>query len=99
MRPLTNRWLRFRQSEGEIIMTTFTQKHKKIERNITLLAVLALVTVAIGGIVEIAPLATPDIRGHRPPRWSPGQAAPPAMTPMPVTVLVAIYLSTPTMVR
>ncbi|MFK7841888.1 MAG: cytochrome-c oxidase, cbb3-type subunit II [Sphingorhabdus sp.] len=37
-------------------MTTFTQKHKKIERNITLLAVLALVTVSIGGIVEIAPL-------------------------------------------
>ncbi|MEH6789250.1 cytochrome-c oxidase, cbb3-type subunit II [Parasphingorhabdus sp.] len=37
-------------------MTTFTQKHKKIERNITLLAVLALVTVTIGGIVEIAPL-------------------------------------------
>jgi cytochrome c oxidase cbb3-type subunit II len=37
-------------------MTTFTQKHKKIERNVTLLAVLALVTVTIGGIVEIAPL-------------------------------------------
>ncbi len=37
-------------------MTTFTQKHKKIERSITLLAVLSLVTVAIGGIVEIAPL-------------------------------------------
>ena len=37
-------------------MTTLTQKHKKIERSITLLAVLSLVTVAIGGIVEIAPL-------------------------------------------
>ena len=30
--------------------------HKKIERNVTLLAVLAFVAVAIGGIVEIAPL-------------------------------------------
>ena len=30
--------------------------HKTIERNVTLLAVLSLVTVAIGGIVEIAPL-------------------------------------------
>jgi cytochrome c oxidase cbb3-type subunit 2 len=30
--------------------------HKKIERNVTLLGALALVTVAIGGIVEIAPL-------------------------------------------
>ncbi len=32
------------------------ERHKVIERNVTLLAVLALVTVAIGGIVEIAPL-------------------------------------------
>ncbi|MGL4541870.1 MAG: cytochrome-c oxidase, cbb3-type subunit II [Polymorphobacter sp.] len=30
--------------------------HTKIERNVTLLAVLSLVVVAIGGIVEIAPL-------------------------------------------
>ena len=30
--------------------------HKKIERNVTLLGALALVTVTIGGIVEIAPL-------------------------------------------
>ncbi|PZN96300.1 MAG: cytochrome-c oxidase, cbb3-type subunit II [Alphaproteobacteria bacterium] len=30
--------------------------HRTIERNITLLGVLALVTVAIGGLVEIAPL-------------------------------------------
>jgi cytochrome c oxidase cbb3-type subunit 2 len=30
--------------------------HKKIERNVTLLAVLAFVAVTIGGIVEIAPL-------------------------------------------
>mgnify|MGYP005991842903 CR=1 FL=1 len=37
-------------------MTSFTEKHKKIERNVTLLAVGALVTVIIGGIVEIAPL-------------------------------------------
>ena len=30
--------------------------HRKIERNVTILAVLAFVAVAIGGIVEIAPL-------------------------------------------
>ncbi len=30
--------------------------HKRIERNVTLLAVLAFITVAIGGIIEIAPL-------------------------------------------
>ncbi|MBD3729613.1 MAG: cytochrome-c oxidase, cbb3-type subunit II [Sphingomonadales bacterium] len=32
------------------------EKHKKLERNITLLGVGAFITVAIGGIVEIAPL-------------------------------------------
>lgn len=37
-------------------MPSLVQGHKKIERNVTLLAALALVTVAIGGIVEIAPL-------------------------------------------
>ena len=37
-------------------MTTLAEKHKKLERNITLLAVCALVVVAIGGIVEVAPL-------------------------------------------
>ncbi len=37
-------------------MANIVQGHKKIERNVTLLAGLALVTVAIGGIVEIAPL-------------------------------------------
>lgn len=37
-------------------MSSLLQGHKKIERNVTLLAALALVTVAIGGIVEIAPL-------------------------------------------
>ena len=30
--------------------------HRKIERNVTIMAVLALIVVAIGGIVEIAPL-------------------------------------------
>ena len=30
--------------------------HKKLERNITLLGFFSLVAVAIGGIVEIAPL-------------------------------------------
>ena len=52
-------------------MTTLTQKHKKIERNVTLLAVLALVTVMIGGIVEIAPLfwidnTVEEVEGVRP---------------------------------
>jgi len=37
-------------------MASLVQGHKKIERNVTLLAALALVVVAIGGIVEIAPL-------------------------------------------
>jgi cytochrome c oxidase cbb3-type subunit II len=37
-------------------MPGIVQGHKKIERNVTLLAALALITVAIGGIVEIAPL-------------------------------------------
>jgi cytochrome c oxidase cbb3-type subunit 2 len=32
------------------------ERHKKLERNVTLLAVATFVTVAIGGIVEIAPL-------------------------------------------
>lgn len=35
---------------------TLTQQHKKLERNVTLLSVGAFVAVAIGGIVEIAPL-------------------------------------------
>jgi cytochrome c oxidase cbb3-type subunit 2 len=52
-------------------MTTLTQKHKKIERRITLLAVLSLVTVTIGGIVEIAPLfwidnTIEEVEGVRP---------------------------------
>lgn len=37
-------------------MATKVLDHKKVERSVTLLAVLATVTVAIGGIVEIAPL-------------------------------------------
>ena len=35
---------------------SLTQQHKKLERNITLLAVATFVTVTIGGAVEIAPL-------------------------------------------
>ncbi|AKH43787.1 cytochrome c oxidase cbb3-type subunit 2 [Altererythrobacter atlanticus] len=35
---------------------SITEQHKKLERNVTLLGVGALITVAIGGIVEIAPL-------------------------------------------
>lgn len=37
-------------------MVSVTTRHKVIERNVTLLAVLAFIAVAIGGIVEIAPL-------------------------------------------
>ncbi|NIJ09370.1 cytochrome c oxidase cbb3-type subunit 2 [Sphingomonas vulcanisoli] len=37
-------------------MAKWTSRHKAIERNVTILAVLALIAVAIGGIVEIAPL-------------------------------------------
>jgi cytochrome c oxidase cbb3-type subunit 2 len=37
-------------------MVSLTQQHKKLERNITLLAVFAFLAVIIGGIVEIAPL-------------------------------------------
>jgi cytochrome c oxidase cbb3-type subunit 2 len=37
-------------------MSLILRNHKKIERNVTLLAALSLVVVAIGGIVEIAPL-------------------------------------------
>jgi cytochrome c oxidase cbb3-type subunit 2 len=33
-------------------------KHQKIEKNVTLLTVLTLITVAIGGLVEIVPLFT-----------------------------------------
>ena len=49
----------------------FAEKHKIIERNVTLLAALSLVVVAIGGIVEIAPLfwietTVPKVNGVRP---------------------------------
>ncbi len=37
-------------------MTTLAEKHKTLERNVTLLGVFALIAVVIGGIVEIAPL-------------------------------------------
>lgn len=50
---------------------SITEKHKKLERNITLLSVGAFITVAIGGIVEIAPLFWIDntiekVEGMRP---------------------------------
>ncbi|WP_265569441.1 cytochrome-c oxidase, cbb3-type subunit II [Sphingomicrobium nitratireducens] len=35
---------------------SIVNKHKKLEKNVTLLAAASLVTVAIGGLVEIAPL-------------------------------------------
>jgi len=37
-------------------MSTIVQNHKKLERNVSLLGLFAFVVVAIGGIVEIAPL-------------------------------------------
>ncbi|MGJ8535723.1 MAG: cytochrome-c oxidase, cbb3-type subunit II [Parasphingopyxis sp.] len=45
--------------------------HKKLERNVTLLAIGAFITVAIGGIVEIAPLfyidsTVEEVEGVRP---------------------------------
>lgn len=47
------------------------ESHKKLEKNVTLLAAATLVTVAIGGIVEIAPLFWLDntieqVEGMRP---------------------------------
>jgi cytochrome c oxidase cbb3-type subunit 2 len=47
------------------------ETHKKLERNITLLGVFAFIAVAIGGIVEIAPLFWIDntiekVKGMRP---------------------------------
>ena len=52
-------------------MAGFLTTHRKIERNITLLAVLSFIAVAIGGIVEIAPLFWIDstvekVEGMRP---------------------------------
>ena len=49
----------------------FAARHKTIERNVTLLAILAFIAVAIGGIVEIAPLFWIDstiekVEGMRP---------------------------------
>jgi len=35
---------------------SMTEKHKKLEKNVTLLGVAAFATVTIGGLVEIAPL-------------------------------------------
>ena len=51
--------------------TKFLRNHKKLERNVTLLACFAFVAVAIGGIVEIAPLFWIDntieqVKGMRP---------------------------------
>jgi len=52
-------------------MTSFADKHRKLERNVTLLGVGAFIAVAIGGIVEIAPLFWIDntiekVEGMRP---------------------------------
>ena len=50
---------------------SFAERHRTIERNVTLLAVLAFVAVIVGGIVEIAPLFWIDntiekVKGVRP---------------------------------
>ena len=50
---------------------TMVERHKKLERNVTLLGVATLLTVVIGGIVEIAPLFWIDntiekVKGMRP---------------------------------
>ncbi|WP_128893171.1 cytochrome-c oxidase, cbb3-type subunit II [Erythrobacter sp. HKB08] len=50
---------------------SMTEKHKKLERNVTLLGAATLVTVAIGGVVEIAPLfwidnTIEEVEGVRP---------------------------------
>ena len=37
-------------------MANIMERHKTLERNITLLGVFALLAVVVGGIVEIAPL-------------------------------------------
>ena len=52
-------------------MVSVTQQHRKLERNVTLLGAFAFVAVAIGGIVEIAPLFWIDntiekVEGMRP---------------------------------
>jgi len=52
--PPTVRSSRFRRSEAT--MSTITEKHKKLERNVTLLGIFAFIAVAIGGLVEIVPL-------------------------------------------
>jgi cytochrome c oxidase cbb3-type subunit 2 len=48
-----------------------TERHKKLERNITVLSAAVLVTVAVGGLVEIAPLfwidnTIEEVEGMRP---------------------------------
>ena len=49
----------------------FTSQHKKLEKNINLLAIFSFIAVAIGGIVEIAPLfwidnTIEEVEGMRP---------------------------------
>ena len=52
-------------------MTTIVERHKTLERNVSLLALAAFVAVIIGGIVQIAPLFWIDntiekVKGMRP---------------------------------
>ncbi len=56
---------------SDTAVETTVKGHKRLERNVTLLGAAALVTVAIGGIVEIAPLFWIDntiepVEGMRP---------------------------------
>ncbi|MEJ5977365.1 cytochrome-c oxidase, cbb3-type subunit II [Novosphingobium sp. PS1R-30] len=52
-------------------MSSIVENHKKLERNVTLLGLFAFIVVAIGGVVEIAPLFWIDntiekVKGVRP---------------------------------
>jgi cytochrome c oxidase cbb3-type subunit II len=52
-------------------MANLAERHKKLERNVTLLAALSFLAVTIGGIVEIAPLfwidnTIEEVEGIRP---------------------------------
>jgi cytochrome c oxidase cbb3-type subunit 2 len=52
-------------------MSSIVERHKTLERNVTLLAIFAFAAVTIGGIVEIAPLFWIDntiekVEGMRP---------------------------------
>ncbi len=68
---MCRQWLLLWLANKESIMANIFSDHKKLERNVSLLGLLALVVVTIGGIVEIAPLFWIDstiekVKGMRP---------------------------------